>query len=179
MTRGRLRLAHITIPAVFFAIASVLLVGVLRSGSNELPSTLIGKEVPGFDLLPLIEQQPPSIVSLQANEIKLVNFWASWCAPCRVEHPNLEWLARQGFTIHGANYKDKPEHAKSFLAELGNPYTAVGADPDGRIAIDWGVYGIPETFVVNEQGIILMRVAGPITSTVLHKRLLPLIVEEQ
>ncbi len=179
MIRGGLRLGHITIPLVFFAIASVLLVSVLRSGSNELPSNLIGKDVPRFDLDPLIDQQSPNRASLRTNEIKLVNFWASWCAPCRVEHPNLETLARQGITIYGANYKDHPEHARSFLSELGNPYTAVGADPDGRIAIDWGVYGIPETFVVDEQGKILMRVAGPITSSILMKRIQPLLVEKQ
>ncbi|OZO45542.1 hypothetical protein CGU37_28930 [Pseudomonas fluorescens] len=98
----------------------------------------------------------------------MVNFWASWCAPCRVEHPNLEALAEQGVTVYGVNYKDKPEAALKFLAELGNPYAAIGQDDTGRMGLNWGVYGVPETYVINGDGRIVMRHAGPITQRVIE-----------
>ena len=98
---------------------------------------------------------------------KLVNYWASWCAPCRAEQPLLEQLAKQGVTIYGVNYKDKPEAALKFLTELGNPYAGIGQDDTGRMALYWGVYGIPETYLIDGDGVILMRHAGPITQRVL------------
>jgi cytochrome c biogenesis protein CcmG/thiol:disulfide interchange protein DsbE len=109
--------------------------------------------------------------------VKLVNFWASWCAPCRVEHPVLEDLAADGLPIIGVNYKDDPEKALGFLAELGDPYTAVGADPEGRTGLDWGLYGVPETFVIDSDGTVLLRHPGPITRDVLDRRIMPAIDE--
>jgi cytochrome c biogenesis protein CcmG/thiol:disulfide interchange protein DsbE len=113
--------------------------------------------------------------SLRDGEVKLVNYWASWCAPCRVEHPNLDLLREEGVTIYGVNYKDDPEKAIGFLEELGNPYAALGADPEGRMALDWGVYGVPETYVVDGEGVILLRVAGPVTQRVMDQTLRPAI----
>jgi len=107
--------------------------------------------------------------------VTLVNYWASWCAPCRVEHPNLEELAESGITIYGVNYKDKPGNALGFLEELGNPYAAMGADAQGRMALDWGVYGVPETYVIDGDGQIVLRFAGPITDRVMEKTILPAI----
>ncbi|MFT6426670.1 MAG: cytochrome c biogenesis protein CcmG/thiol:disulfide interchange protein DsbE, partial [Celeribacter sp.] len=105
--------------------------------------------------------------------VKLVNYWASWCAPCRAEHPQLEALSDEGVTVYGINYKDKPEAAIGFLNELGNPYAAVGADEPGRTALEWGLYGVPETYVVNADGEITYRFAGPITAEIMDKYIKP------
>ncbi len=111
--------------------------------------------------------------------MKLVNYWASWCAPCRVEHPTLEELAAEGVPIYGINYKDDPAKALAFLAELGNPYVAMGADASGRTALDWGVYGVPETFVIDGDGTVILRFAGPITGSVLEKTIRPALAAAQ
>ncbi len=105
--------------------------------------------------------------------MKLVNFWASWCAPCRAEHPNLDKLAGEGVTILGVNYKDDPEKALKFLGELGNPFKAVGADSQGRTGLDWGIYGVPETFVVDGSGKVVLRFAGPLTQAVIEQTIRP------
>ena len=107
--------------------------------------------------------------------MKLVNFWASWCAPCRAEHPLLSELAAEGVPVLGINYKDEPDKALAFLGELGDPFARVGADASGRTGLDWGLYGVPETFVVDEAGTILLRHAGPLTPDVLEDRLRPLL----
>jgi cytochrome c biogenesis protein CcmG/thiol:disulfide interchange protein DsbE len=104
--------------------------------------------------------------------VKLVNFWASWCEPCRAEHPILEALQKEGVVIYGVNYKDTPEAAAKFLAEMGNPYTKIGAD-SGPMALDWGVYGVPETYVIDGKGVVVLRVAGPITAGNLDTMLRP------
>ena len=110
---------------------------------------------------------------LRDGEVKIVNFWASWCAPCRVEHPNLMALAAEGVPIYGINYKDFVLNARAFFDELENPYVAVGADASGFYAIDWGVYGVPETFLLDGQGNILLRMANPVTERELANRLRP------
>ena len=104
-------------------------------------------------------------------------YWASWCAPCRVEHPHLETLADEGIPIYGVNYKDEPGKALGFLEELGDPYAAIGADASGRMALDWGVYGVPETYVIDAEGTIVTRFAGPITERVLETTIMPAIEE--
>ncbi|MBE0452195.1 MAG: DsbE family thiol:disulfide interchange protein [Roseovarius sp.] len=160
---------------VFAAFAALALVGLKRENPNELPSALAGRTAPAVQVTPLGSGPVFGDDDLRAEGVKLVNYWASWCAPCRVEHPNLEQLAREGITIYGVNYKDKPGNALGFLAELGNPYAAMGADESGRMALDWGLYGVPETFVIDGQGNIVLRFAGPITERVLENTIRPAI----
>lgn len=160
---------------VFGAFAALALVGLSRENPNELPTALAGQPAPAVQVTPLGDGPVLRDADLRGDGVKLVNYWASWCAPCRVEHPNLTRLAAEGVTIHGVNYKDKPANALGFLSELGNPYTAMGADESGRMALDWGVYGVPETYVIDGQGKIVLRFAGPITDRVMENTLLPAI----
>jgi cytochrome c biogenesis protein CcmG/thiol:disulfide interchange protein DsbE len=160
---------------VFGAFAALALVGLSRENPNELPSALAGRAAPAVQVTPLGEGPLLTDADLRGGGVKLLNYWASWCAPCRVEHPNLEKLAAQGITVYGVNYKDKPANALGFLAELGNPYAALGADESGRMALDWGVYGVPETYIIDAQGNIVMRFAGPITERVMENTILPAI----
>jgi len=163
-------------PLVIFAgFAGLALVGLQRENPDELPSALAGKPAPAVQITPLGESMLFSDSDLRTGEVKLVNYWASWCAPCRVEHPNLAQLAADGVTIYGVNYKDKPDNALGFLKELGNPYAALGADAEGRMALNWGVYGVPETYVIDGKGNIVLRFAGPITQRVLDSTILPAI----
>lgn len=156
----------------------VFVISLSESGDDTLPSVLVGQSAPPFDLaaLPGREKgiQGLATTELADGQIKLVNFWASWCAPCRTEHPTLMTLAeKDGIAIHGVNYKDRPEAALRFLEGLGDPFTKVGRDETGRAAIDWGVYGVPETFVVDGQGRILARHAGPVTPEIWETVLAP------
>lgn len=157
------------------AVLAVFLLGLQREdGGRNLPSTLIGKPTPEFELPPLYAGEPGlSTADMTAPGVKLVNVWASWCVPCRVEHAQITRLAEMGIPVYGMNYKDTEEGAKKFLAELGNPFTLIGTDRNGRAAIEWGVYGIPETFVVDDQGRIVYKQIGAITSAVLEKKILP------
>lgn len=148
-------------PLAFAALAGVFYFGL--GGDDQLPSALIGKPAPAIQVQPLGDLPPLEAEALRDGRVKLVNFWASWCAPCRVEHPNLSAMAADGIPIYGINYKDDPRKAAAFLAELGNPYAAIGADPKARTGLDWGVYGVPETFVVDGEGRITYRFAGPLT----------------
>jgi len=118
---------------------------------------------------------PPAPDALTAPGLKLVNFWASWCAPCRAEHPLLTELARDGVPIIGVNYKDEGTDARAFLDELGNPYVAVGVDDSGRTGIEWGLYGVPETFVIDDEGTVLLRHAGPLTRQVYDRHFAPIL----
>jgi len=144
----------------------------LQTGEANLPSTMEGRQAPVVTVTPLGEGAPVTQADLMAPGVKLVNFWASWCQPCRVEHPMLEKLAAEGVLIYGINYKDKPDAAMGFLTEMGNPYARMGAD-SGRMALDWGVYGVPETYVIDGKGMVVLRWAGPITEDVLEKTLRP------
>ena len=163
-------------PLVIVAGFTVLaFVGLQRENPNELPSTLEGRAAPAVEVTPLGEKKPFKDSDLRGEGVKLVNFWASWCAPCRVEHPNLEKLTQQGITIYGVNYKDKPGNALKFLNDLGDPYAAIGADEAGRMALNWGVYGVPETYVIDGNGQILLRFAGPITERAMQNQILPAI----
>lgn len=152
---------------------AVLAVFFLRLGDPDiqrLPSTLIDKPVPAFSLEPLRADAPGlSTADMGAPGVKLLNIWASWCGPCRAEHPNIEALAAEGVVIHGLNYKDQPDNALAFLAELGDPYTLIGTDTTGRAAIEFGVYGVPETFVVNGDGMIVYKHVGPILARDMEK----------
>jgi cytochrome c biogenesis protein CcmG/thiol:disulfide interchange protein DsbE len=155
-------------PLIFAAIAATFFIGLYRDDPDSLPSAMIGKPTPQLVTTPIASLSPITPDLLAEPAVKLVNFWASWCAPCRAEHPNLMAIAAAGIPIVGLNYKDSPANALKFLAELGNPFTAVSAI-EGRAALDWGVYGVPETFIVAPDGTILARTAGPVTRRVLEQ----------
>ena len=145
---------------------------------SQLPSAMIEKAVPQF-VLPPIAVTDINTLGLKTSDLQgkvsLVNIWASWCPPCRLEHPTLMALAKEGVTIYGLNYRDKPYDALNFLKMLGNPYKQIGADSNGRVAIEWGVYGYPETFVVDATGQIRYRHVGPIYSEQLDAVIRPLL----
>jgi cytochrome c biogenesis protein CcmG, thiol:disulfide interchange protein DsbE len=159
------------------ALVGVFMLGLQREdGGRNLPSTLLGKPVPEFEMAPLYDDQPGfSTADLKAPGVKLVNVWASWCVPCRAEHKNLVAIAAAGIPIYGINYKDTEEGAKGFLEELGNPFTLVGVDAKGRVAIEWGVYGIPESFVVDGQGRIIYKKIGMILESDIESKIMPAI----
>ena len=158
-------------PLVFAGLALAFWIG-MQNGDQPLPSAREGGPAPAIALTALGDQPVPSDADLRASGVKLVNFWASWCQPCRAEHPVLEQLQAEGVVIYGVNYKDKPSDAQGFLAEMGNPYAKIGAD-SGRMAIDWGVYGVPETYVIDGKGVVVLRVAGPITAAALEATIRP------
>jgi cytochrome c biogenesis protein CcmG/thiol:disulfide interchange protein DsbE len=149
-----------------------------QRNANDVSSALIDDLIPDFALLPLEGSDVSGFVSadLRAGEVVLVNVFASWCYPCRVEHPFLMRLSGERSTpIYGINYKDKPSDALNWLAEQGNPYIAVGADESGQVSIDWGISGVPETLVIDRGGAIRYRHVGPLSSSVLEETILPLI----
>lgn len=160
-------------PLLFVGLAVMFLLGMQRDNPDELPSALVGAQAPEVQLVSLGEKSLWQAEALRTGTPKLVNFWASWCGPCRVEHPNLEALQAEGLEILGVNYKDQPGNALSFLDELGDPYVAVGADPNGRMALNWGVYGVPETYLIDGAGNVVLRIAGPVTERELTTRLRP------
>ena len=164
-------------PLVFAGLAALFYIGMQREDPDQLPTALAGAPAPAVQVTELEGLTPFDDATLRDGEVKLVNFWASWCAPCRVEHPNLLALGLEGIPIYGVNYKDKPDAARGFLAELGDPYTAVGADAQGRMGLNWGLYGVPETYVIDGDGVIITRFAGPITERVLESTIRPAIAE--
>ncbi|MCM2560985.1 DsbE family thiol:disulfide interchange protein [Lutimaribacter sp. EGI FJ00015] len=172
---GNLKPMMLAPPLIFAALAVMFYVGMGREDPDQLPTALAGRAAPAVAMTPLEGKPGFGDADLRSGEVVLVNYWASWCAPCRVEHPNLEQLAQQGVTIYGVNYKDKPGNALKFLEELGDPYTAIGADAQGRMALDWGVYGVPETYVIDGNGVIVARHAGPVTQRVMETTLMPAI----
>jgi len=169
----------VLLPLLLFLGLAALFLMQLLSGRDvaEIPSALIGQPAPETSLPPLEGMSLPGIDSREfAGKVTLVNVWASWCAPCREEHPMLLALAQdQRFAIAGLNYKDAPENARRFLGSLGNPYSAIGVDDSGRTAIDWGVYGVPETFLVGKDGKIAFKHVGPLSEQAIVTTLLPAI----
>jgi len=165
-------------PLVVFMGLLVLFGIGLTMNPREIPSPLIGKPVPVFDLPPVKGRELGlSSKSLQ-GEVSLVNVFASWCTACREEHPLLMDLRRRGtMPIHGLNYKDRPDDASRWLDELGDPYTRTGADINGRVGIEWGVYGVPETFVIDRHGRIAYKHIGPLTLNAMQQKILPLVSE--
>jgi cytochrome c biogenesis protein CcmG/thiol:disulfide interchange protein DsbE len=162
---------------IFVALLLFLGVG-LRLNPREIPSPFIGKAAPAFNLTQLHEPAKSISPPDMAGQVWLLNVWASWCVSCRVEHPVLMDLAKQGVVpILGLNYKDGREAGISWLRQFGNPYALSGFDSDGRVGIDYGVYGVPETFVIDKQGVIRMKHIGPLSTEIVNDKLLPLIRE--
>ncbi len=160
--------------AVFVVLVGFLAVG-LRLNPREVPSPLVGKPAPAFELARLgAPEQRVAHTDLRGRPWVL-NVWASWCLPCLAEHPLVGELARSGVTVVGLNYKDKTEDATRWLARHGDPYALVLVDGDGAVGIDWGVYGVPETFIVDKDGIIRHKHIGPITREALRDDILPLL----
>ncbi len=162
-------------PAIFALLAGLFAAGMFRDDPDALPSAREGQAAPALVLTQLGEAAPFTDATLRAPGVKLVNYWASWCGPCRLEHPQLMAIEASGVPVYGINYKDDPAKALGFLAELGDPYAGLGADESGRTALDWGLYGVPETYVIDGDGVIRLRFAGPITREIYEKRILPAI----
>lgn len=161
-----MRRAFVFIPLAIFLALAVIFFTRIGGDHTVVPSALINKPAPLL-ALPLLEgANTPALdpASYKAN-VTLVNVWASWCAPCRAEHPFLVRLAKDNrLRVAGINYKDQPSNALRFLSQLGNPFHAIGVDTAGRAAIEWGVYGVPETFLVGRDGLIKYKLVGPITA---------------
>ncbi|KQT48257.1 hypothetical protein ASG47_07820 [Devosia sp. Leaf420] len=165
-----------------FAVPLLLLVGLIGvfamsmdRDPNLVRSVLIDKPAPQFSLAAVDGMTVPGFDTASLKgEPTLVNVFASWCIPCRDEHPLLEALkAETGVRLFGINHSDAPENARAFLAELGNPYDAIGADRDRRVSIDWGVYGVPETFIVDRNGTIVFKHVGPLSAESIEREVMP------
>ncbi|WP_119421835.1 DsbE family thiol:disulfide interchange protein [Desertibaculum subflavum] len=164
------------IPAALFVLLGLVLAWGLTRDPREIPSALIGRAVPAFDLPP-VQGRTLGLASTDlVGEVSLVNVFASWCVACQAEHPLLMALTgERRVPIHGLNYKDAPADAAAWLDKLGDPYVRTGADRSGRVAIDWGVYGVPETYVVSADGHIAYKHIGPLTRRDLDETILPLV----
>ena len=167
------------LPVVVFGLmAGGFYVG-LGIDSNVLPSALINEEAPNFNLPPLPGRDKGFSTADLQGHVSLVNTFASWCGPCRMEHPVLNALATtKQVPIYGIDYKDKPEAGRAWIAALGDPYARIGAD-DGKVGIDWGVYGVPETFVVDRTGHIRYKHVGPLSEDDIKNKILPLVARLQ
>jgi cytochrome c biogenesis protein CcmG/thiol:disulfide interchange protein DsbE len=167
--------------AVFLVFAGRFFVLLMTGGDvSAIPSVLIGRDAPATDLPPVdgLEREGKPVPGLAAGDFKgaitVLNIWASWCEPCREEAPLLVQLARDPrIRMVGINYKDKPDNARRFLGRFGNPYAASGADANGRAAIEWGVYGVPETFIIDRDGKVAYKLVGPVTKDNIEKVLKP------
>ncbi len=168
------------LPLVAFVIlVSFLLVG-LNLNPRKIPSPLIGKPAPTFQLQQLHDSEKTLASKDNLGKVWLLNVWASWCASCREEHPLLVQLANSGVVpIYGLNYKDKRELALQWLDQFGDPYTLSIVDSDGRVGIDYGVYGVPETYIIDKAGVIQYKQIGPVTVDVLEETILPLVRDLQ
>jgi cytochrome c biogenesis protein CcmG/thiol:disulfide interchange protein DsbE len=163
-------------PLVAFAALALLLAAGLRLQPRKLPSPFIGRPAPAFELPTLQGEGGPLSPAALQGQVWVLNVWASWCAPCRAEHPLLVEAARaRQVTLVGLNTKDDPRAAQEWLRALGDPYAQVGSDRDGRVAIDYGVYGVPETFVIDREGIVRFKHVGPLTTEVWAGQVLPLV----
>ena len=171
-------MSRFLLPLIAFVVL-VLFLGVgLKLKPREVPSPLIGKAAPAFRLAQLHDASKTIGPEDMRGQVWLLNVWASWCVTCRQEHPLLVEMARQKIVpIYGLNYKDKREDGIAWLTQLGDPYVLAAYDVEGRVGIDWGVYGVPETFLIDKAGIIRYKVIGAITPEVIQTKLIPLIKE--
>jgi len=172
-----MRSLRFILPAIAFAVIAAFLLLGLKPGRDprEIPSPLIDKPAPAFNLPLLAPADQTWSPDKMRGQVWLLNVWASWCAPCLVEHPELLKLARtKALPVVGFNYKDEPGAATAWLDKHGNPYATIVADRNGRIAFDYGVYGVPETFLIDRNGTIRYKHVGPLTAEVIADKLLPL-----
>lgn len=164
------------IPLIIFCVLSIALFVGLSLNPADIPSALINQPVPEFTL-PAVGGEEGGVSSTDLgdeDEVILVNFFASWCAPCYIEHPFLMTLKERGYKIYGVAYKDKARNTNRFIAEQGNPYYKIAADEIGRVSIDWGVYGVPETYII-KNGIIRYKHSGPILEMEFEDKIMPII----
>ncbi|WP_297801632.1 DsbE family thiol:disulfide interchange protein [Arenimonas sp. GDDSR-1] len=164
----------------FIALALLLFVGVrMNSGkdTSAIPSPLIGKTAPALQLPELALPESRIGVAELKGRAHVLNVWGSWCVSCRVEHPVITELARSGAVVVGYNYKDTPEDAARWLARYGNPFALVVQDQDGTAALDWGIYGAPETFVIDASGVVRFKHIGPLTPEIVSAHILPILQE--
>lgn len=166
------------LPLILFVVLVALLAYGLTLDPRRVPSPFIGKPVPAFEL-PLLDQSGTLSSADLRGEITLLNAWASWCVSCRAEHEIITRLRRGGLRVIGLNYKDETDNARNWLNQLGNPYVANAVDYDGRVGIEFGVYGTPESFLIDHLGIIRHKVIGPVTSTIVKEELIPMIQKIQ
>lgn len=177
---GRKRIVLALIPFLVFAIFGAFFAVQLLGGGAQhaLRSALIDQPAPSFSMESLRDGEGPfTDAVLKQGQVTVVNFWASWCAPCRIEHPKLMQLAEMGVPVYGVNYNDKTEPGRRFLTQLGDPFTEVGVDPNGRVAISWGLQGVPETFIVAGDGSVIYKHTGPIQNDDMERFILPAIEE--
>ncbi len=162
---------------IFLALVALLAIG-LRLNPREVPSPLIGKAAPAFEL-PLLHQPDKHFSQKDMlGKVWILNVWASWCPPCLVEHPVVTQLSKAGVApVVGLNYKDARDEAQSWLRRNGDPFQVIAFDGDGRIGIDYGVYGVPETYVIDRKGVIRFKYIGPLNADVVQQKLLPLVKE--
>jgi cytochrome c biogenesis protein CcmG/thiol:disulfide interchange protein DsbE len=177
-----MRLSGLLPLIIFVLLASLLSIGLYLGNPNEIPSVFIDEPAPPLALGPIPGYREAegglSNDLLASGEPSLVNVWASWCAPCRIEHPYLmQWAAARDVPIYGFNYKDEAADAAAFMAELGDPYARIGADLSGRTGIDWGVYGVPETFVIDGKGRVVLKYVGPVDARILRDVIEPAVAE--
>jgi cytochrome c biogenesis protein CcmG, thiol:disulfide interchange protein DsbE len=178
MTTSALSAPRAWIPlGVFAALVALLAVG-LTLNPRELPSPLVGRTAPHFELPLLLEPDRTFSPADMKGKVWLLNVWASWCVSCRQEHAVLEALAKTGAVpLYGLNYKDTREDGRAYLRQLGNPFALVAFDPQGRVGIDYGVYGTPETYVIDKSGVIRYKRVGPLTPELVQNTILPLVHE--
>ncbi|MDM8165301.1 DsbE family thiol:disulfide interchange protein [Roseovarius sp.] len=160
-------------PVIFAALAALFYFGMQRENPDDLPSTFIGREAPPVPEGRLEGRKNFSDVDLREGQVTVVNFWASWCPPCRAEHPTLHRLAEEGIQLYGINFKDETAQANGYLDDDGNPFLGIAYDPKGRTAIDWGVTAPPETFIIGGDGTVLYKFIGPLVGSDYEQRFRP------
>ena len=162
-------------PVIFAALAGLFAAGMMRDNPDELPSTFVGQPAPSVPVEAVQGTAQLTDEDLRAGEVTIVNFWASWCPPCRAEHPTLLSLSEQGYRVAGVNFRDQQDQASAYLADQEDPFFATGFDLRGRVAIDWGVTAPPETFIVGPDGTVLNRFIGPLVGSDYEQRFLPML----
>ena len=166
------------LPLVIFAVVVGFLAVGLTLNPREVPSPLVGKPAPDFSLPQLYDQEKVFSSKELTGKVWLLNFWASWCSGCKTEHPVLMRIAESGeVPIYGMDYKDQREEALTWLRQWGNPYPVIAMDESGRVGIDYGVYGVPETYVIDKQGVIRYKQIGPLDDDTVATKILPLVKE--